>query len=115
MILFVILFFSRSGPRGIHRRCAGRAAGELTWTPLDLLFRNPLPFRSSIAALTLLVIAVTVLSQAYGTGVLLGQKLHQGVGMTLCLCLAALAMDLVWGYCGILRPRPFRHFFGLGG
>jgi urea transport system permease protein len=34
--------------------------------------------------------------------------------MTLCLCLAALAMDLVWGYCGILSLGHFA-FFGLGG
>jgi urea transport system permease protein len=36
------------------------------------------------------------------------------LGMTLCLCLAALAMDLVWGYCGILSLGHFA-FFGLGG
>jgi urea transport system permease protein len=34
--------------------------------------------------------------------------------MTLCLCLAAVAMDLVWGYCGILSLGHFA-FFGLGG
>jgi urea transport system permease protein len=34
--------------------------------------------------------------------------------MTLCLCLVALAMDLVWGYCGILSLGHFA-FFGLGG
>jgi ABC-type branched-subunit amino acid transport system permease subunit len=36
------------------------------------------------------------------------------LGKTLCLCLAALAMDLVWGYCGILSLGHFA-FFGLGG
>ena len=66
-----------------------------------------------IAALTLLVIAVTVLSQAYGTGVL-SVSFTKVLGMTLCLCLAALAMDLVWGYCGILSLGHFA-FFGLGG
>jgi urea transport system permease protein len=36
------------------------------------------------------------------------------LGMTLCLCLIAIAMDLVWGYCGILSLGHFA-FFGLGG
>ena len=34
--------------------------------------------------------------------------------MTLCLCLIAVAMDVVWGYCGILSLGHFA-FFGLGG
>jgi urea transport system permease protein len=36
------------------------------------------------------------------------------MGKTLCLCLAALAFDLVWGYTGILSLGHFA-FFGLGG
>jgi hypothetical protein len=36
------------------------------------------------------------------------------LGMTLCLCLIAVAMDVVWGYCGILSLGHFA-FFGLGG
>jgi urea transport system permease protein len=36
------------------------------------------------------------------------------LGMTLCLCLIAIAMDVVWGYCGILSLGHFA-FFGLGG
>jgi urea transport system permease protein len=36
------------------------------------------------------------------------------LGKTLCLCLIAIAMDLVWGYCGILSLGHFA-FFGLGG
>ena len=36
------------------------------------------------------------------------------LGKTLCLCLVAVAMDLVWGYCGILSLGHFA-FFGLGG
>ena len=35
-------------------------------------------------------------------------------GMTLCLCLIAIAMDVVWGYRGILSLGHFA-FFGLGG
>jgi len=36
------------------------------------------------------------------------------LGKTLCLCLIAVAMDLVWGYGGILSLGHFA-FFGLGG
>ncbi len=36
------------------------------------------------------------------------------LGKTLCLCVIALAMDVVWGYCGILSLGHFA-FFGLGG
>jgi urea transport system permease protein len=36
------------------------------------------------------------------------------LGKTLCLCLVAIAMDLVWGYCGILSLGHFA-FFALGG
>ncbi|PWK59157.1 urea ABC transporter permease subunit UrtC [Roseicyclus mahoneyensis] len=66
-----------------------------------------------IGVLTLLAIAVTVLSEGYGTGAL-SVSFTKVLGMTLCLCLAALAMDLVWGYCGILSLGHFA-FFGLGG
>ncbi|NKX43743.1 urea ABC transporter permease subunit UrtC [Roseicyclus persicicus] len=66
-----------------------------------------------IGVLTLLALGVTVLSEAYGTGAL-SVSFTKVLGMTLCLCLAALAMDLVWGYCGILSLGHFA-FFGLGG
>ena len=66
-----------------------------------------------IGVLTLLALAVTVLSEAYGTGAI-SVSFTKVLGMTLCLCLAALAMDLVWGYCGILSLGHFA-FFGLGG
>ena len=36
------------------------------------------------------------------------------LGKTLCLCLAALAMDLIWGYAGILSLGHMA-FFALGG
>lgn len=66
-----------------------------------------------IGALALLALGVTILSEAYGTGAL-SVSFTKVLGMTLCLCLAALAMDLVWGYCGILSLGHFA-FFGLGG
>jgi urea transport system permease protein len=66
-----------------------------------------------IGVLTLLALGVTVMSEAYGTGGI-SVSFTKVLGMTLCLCLAALAMDLVWGYCGILSLGHFA-FFGLGG
>jgi urea transport system permease protein len=57
--------------------------------------------------------AVTVLSEGLGIGVV-STSLVKVLGMTLCLCLIAIAMDVVWGYCGILSLGHFA-FFGLGG
>jgi len=56
---------------------------------------------------------VTVLSEGLGIGVV-STSLVKVLGMTLCLCLIAIAMDVVWGYCGILSLGHFA-FFGLGG
>ncbi|MCH8466062.1 MAG: urea ABC transporter permease subunit UrtC, partial [Roseinatronobacter sp.] len=56
---------------------------------------------------------VTVLSEGMGIGAI-STNLVKILGMTLCLCLIAIAMDVVWGYCGILSLGHFA-FFGLGG
>ncbi|WP_114965947.1 urea ABC transporter permease subunit UrtC [Alkalilacustris brevis] len=64
-------------------------------------------------ALGLFTAVVSVLSEAFGAG-LLSTSLIKVLGMTLCLCLIAIAMDVVWGYCGILSLGHFA-FFGLGG
>ena len=53
------------------------------------------------------------MSEGLGIG-LLSTSFIKTLGKTLCLCLAALALDLVWGYCGILSLGHFA-FFGLGG
>lgn len=66
-----------------------------------------------IGLLVLFALGVTVMSEAYGTGAI-SVSFTKVLGMTLCLCLAALAMDLVWGYCGILSLGHFA-FFGVGG
>lgn len=63
--------------------------------------------------LGLFTIGVTVLSEGFGIGVI-STNLVKILGMTLCLCLIAIAMDVVWGYCGILSLGHFA-FFGLGG
>jgi urea transport system permease protein len=62
----------------------------------------------------LLALAVTFLSPKPMARAAMSTSFTKVLGMTLCLCLAALAMDLVWGYCGILSLGHFA-FFGLGG
>ena len=56
---------------------------------------------------------VSLGSEGLGYG-FLSTSLVKTLGKTLCFCLVAIAMDLVWGYCGILSLGHFA-FFGLGG
>lgn len=63
--------------------------------------------------LGLFTLGVTILSEGFGVGAI-STNLVKVLGMTLCLCLIAIAMDVVWGYCGILSLGHFA-FFGLGG
>ncbi|MFC3614624.1 urea ABC transporter permease subunit UrtC [Lutimaribacter marinistellae] len=63
--------------------------------------------------LALFTIGVTILSEGFGIGVI-STSFVKTLGKTLCLCLVALAMDLVWGYCGILSLGHMA-FFGIGG
>ncbi|RNC93968.1 MAG: urea ABC transporter permease subunit UrtC [Oricola sp.] len=66
-----------------------------------------------IALLALFTVGATILSEGFGVG-LISTSFVKTLGKTLCLCLIAIAMDLVWGYCGILSLGHFA-FFGLGG
>ncbi len=66
-----------------------------------------------LAILAVFTIAVTVLSEGFGIGVV-STSFVKTLGKTLCLCLIAIAMDLIWGYTGILSLGHFA-FFGLGG
>ena len=66
-----------------------------------------------LSGLAIFTIIVSVLSEGMGGGVI-STSFIKTIGKTLCLCLAAIAMDLVWGYCGILSLGHFA-FFGLGG
>tara|TARA_R100000935_G_scaffold27883_2_gene48153 strand:+ start:1151 stop:2317 length:1167 start_codon:yes stop_codon:yes gene_type:complete len=66
-----------------------------------------------IAFLGLFTLAVAIGSEATGTG-LISTSMVKTLGKTLCLCLIAIAMDVVWGYCGILSLGHFA-FFGIGG
>ncbi|TLP55523.1 urea ABC transporter permease subunit UrtC [Parasedimentitalea maritima] len=66
-----------------------------------------------LLALASFTIIVTILSEGFGIGVI-STSFIKTLGKTLCLCLIAVAMDLVWGFAGILSLGHFA-FFGLGG
>ena len=66
-----------------------------------------------LLVLSLFTLAVTVMAEATGYG-LISTSFVKTLGKTLCLCLIAIAMDVVWGYCGILSLGHFA-FFGIGG
>lgn len=78
--------------------------------PFALRFPSLLVF---LAILSLFTVGVTILSEGFGIGVI-STSFVKTLGKTLCLCLVALAMDLVWGYCGILSLGHMA-FFGVGG
>ncbi|MEM7733572.1 MAG: urea ABC transporter permease subunit UrtC, partial [Pseudomonadota bacterium] len=86
------------------------AAGGLRRTPFVMRHPSVMIF---IAVLALFTIGVTVLAEGFGIGVI-STSFVKTLGKTLCLCLVALAMDLVWGYCGILSLGHMA-FFGIGG
>ena len=79
---------------------------------IKYLFRNPstLIFLATLASVCL---AVTILGEGFGLG-LISTSFIKTLGKTLCLCMIAIAMDLVWGFCGILSLGHFA-FFALGG
>jgi urea transport system permease protein len=83
-----------------------------TFTERSFLAKNPsvLWFILILAVFTL---GVTVLSEAYGVA-FISTSFVKTLGKTLCLCLVALAMDLIWGYAGILSLGHMA-FFALGG
>jgi urea transport system permease protein len=66
-----------------------------------------------LLGLSLFTVVVSILSEAAGTA-LISTSFLKTLGKTLCLCLVAVAMDVVWGYCGILSLGHFA-FFGIGG
>lgn len=66
-----------------------------------------------LLALAVFTVVVTLMSEAVGTSAV-STSFLKTLGKTLCLCLIAIAMDVVWGYCGILSLGHFA-FFGIGG
>lgn len=77
-----------------------------------VLARNP-SVLTFLAVLGLFTLGVTLMSEWAGTEIV-STSLVKTLGKTLCLALVAVAMDLVWGYTGILSLGHFA-FFGLGG
>ncbi|MBV7378183.1 urea ABC transporter permease subunit UrtC [Maritimibacter dapengensis] len=78
----------------------------------SFLMKNP-SIMVFLAVLALFTIVVTIGSEAFGAG-FVSTSFVKTLGKTLCLALVAVAMDLVWGYAGILSLGHFA-FFGLGG
>ncbi|MEC9196957.1 MAG: urea ABC transporter permease subunit UrtC [Pseudomonadota bacterium] len=79
---------------------------------MDFIKRTPsLP--TVLFLLFLFTLIVSVFSSG-GGGDLISTSMVKTLGKTLCLCLAAIALDLVWGYCGILSLGHMA-FFALGG
>jgi len=66
-----------------------------------------------LAILALFTLVTTVLAEGTGTG-FISTSFVKTLGKTLCLCLIALAMDLIWGYAGVLSLGHFA-FFARGG
>lgn len=66
-----------------------------------------------LGVLACFALGITLLAEGYGMGTI-STSLVKTLGMTVCLCIIALAMDMVWGYCGILSLGHFA-FFALGG
>ena len=78
----------------------------------SFLARNP-SVLWFLAILALFTLTVTVLAEGFGLG-LIPTAFVKTLGKTLCLCLVALAMDLIWGYMGILSLGHMA-FFAVGG
>ncbi len=85
-------------------------AGQMDRKPFALKHPSVVVF---LALLALFTVGVTVLAEGFGIGVI-STSFVKTLGKTLCLCLVALGMDLVWGYCGILSLGHMA-FFGIGG
>ncbi|SFS16484.1 urea ABC transporter permease subunit UrtC [Yoonia litorea] len=66
-----------------------------------------------LIGLSVFTLVVTLLSEVTGIA-FISTSFVKTLGKTLCLCLIAVAMDVVWGYCGILSLGHFA-FFGIGG
>ena len=66
-----------------------------------------------LGVLALFTLSVVILAEGFGMG-LISTSFVKTLGKTLCLCIIAIAMDLVWGFCGILSLGHFA-FFALGG
>ena len=107
LLVFIILFIQRR-PRGLFA-LRGRAVGSMSarLDQLGIVF---------VAILIAGAIAVPLLSLAVSPNspLYLPPYLVQLLGKYLCYAILAVALDLVWGYCGILS-LGHGAFFALGG
>ncbi len=101
-----------ASPSPVQKYPGGPGAGPRSAAGRSFLARNP-SVLIFIAALAVFTLAVTLLSEGLGLG-LVSTSFVKTLGKTLCLCLVALAMDLIWGYAGILSLGHMA-FFALGG
>ena len=76
------------------------------------LLKNP-SVMIFLGLLALFTVFVVIMAEGFGIG-LISTSFVKTLGKTLCLCMIAIAMDLVWGFCGILSLGHFA-FFALGG
>jgi len=67
-----------------------------------------------VAAVLICLAVVTLGATVLAEAGLVSTSFVKTLGKTLCLCLVAVAMDLVWGYTGILSLGHMA-FFGIGG
>jgi len=89
----------------------GSAHGDAL-APKGFLARNP-SVAWFIGILIVFALAVTLLSPSYGSGAM-STSFVKTLGKTLCLGIVAMAMDVVWGYTGILSLGHMA-FFAIGG
>lgn len=76
--------------------------------------RTPLHARPDVIAVLGGLALLTLLATVGAEAGVISTSFVKTLGKTLCLCLVAVAMDLVWGYTGILSLGHMA-FFGIGG
>jgi urea transport system permease protein len=101
MILFIILFIQFRPAASSRSRAARRGVCEGMSLGLDLRAQPLVGPDLSSPCWRCLHHRRHAAVGGLGTGAI-STSFTKTLGMTLCLCLVALAMDLVWGYCGIL-------------
>ncbi|TDU32205.1 amino acid/amide ABC transporter membrane protein 2 (HAAT family) [Panacagrimonas perspica] len=85
-------------------------------TPYQLLMRNDLPSGLFLTVLAIVTVLVPILHLVVPEGNVLHLSSYSVtlIGKYMCYALLAVAVDLIWGYCGILS-LGHTAFFALGG
>ena len=117
-VLVALVLFIQTRPRGLFS-AKGRAVGEPAAMPRiswPAIVRKDPGGAWLLGALALVCVVVPILNQVVPSS----SPLHLSafgltlIGKYLCYALLALAVDLIWGYCGILS-LGHAAFFALGG